>query len=162
MSYSFIMGFLVGLVIVAIVTVILRLALNNEWKIKGEYDERQQLVRGRGYKYSFFTLLLCVGVILTLSTCYVNMVLFRILSFTACGISICVYATYAIWHDAYFGVNARPKLLLIYSAIIGFGNLLIGLIEINEVHAANLICAGIFLWICLVILVKKFIQRETE
>ena len=54
-SYSF--GFAVGILVAIIICVVLFKLLNTDKKIKTQYDERQQEIRGRAYKYSFYTVI---------------------------------------------------------------------------------------------------------
>ena len=105
----------------------------NKNKLKGTFDERQELVKGRGYKYATFTFLTLItldlvtesfGAFETLPVTR-ELVLFFILI-----IGVLVYAVYCIMNDAYLGVgtNMRSYRALMWiiivlngvSAIMGF------------------------------------------
>ena len=95
-------GILAGLIIFALI-----------WKfrkksMKGTFDERQELVRGRGYKYACFTLL---GMI-TLDLLLESFNAFDALPVTRTFVlffiiltGVMVYALYCIKNDSYFGVG---------------------------------------------------------
>ena len=51
-SYGMVFGLMIGLVI----AVILLKFANKDHRFKTQYDERQESIKGRGYKYSFYTL----------------------------------------------------------------------------------------------------------
>ena len=105
----------------------------NKNKLKGTFDERQELVKGRGYKYAMFTLLALItldlitesfGAFETLPVTR-ELVLFFILI-----VGVLVLAVYCIMNDAYLGVgtNIRTYRALMWiiivlngvSAIMGF------------------------------------------
>ena len=50
-------GLVFGLIIGLAIAAILIKAANKDGKFKTKYDERQEAVRGKAYKYSFYTLL---------------------------------------------------------------------------------------------------------
>ena len=84
----------------------------NKNKMKGKFDERQELVRGRGYKYACFTLL---G-LLTLDLLLESFRAFEILPVTRelflffiLLVGVMVYALYCIRNDSYFGVGMDTR-----------------------------------------------------
>ena len=61
-TVPYILGFLCGLIVVAIVALLLRYVLKKKNGVLcGEYDERQKAIQGRGYKYAYFTLMIAVA-----------------------------------------------------------------------------------------------------
>ena len=105
----------------------------NKNKLKGTFDERQELAKGRGYKYSTFTLLILIVIDLLAESFGV----FEILPFTRelvlffiLIVGVLVFAVYCIMNDAYLGVgtNMRSYKALMWiiivlngvSAIMGF------------------------------------------
>lgn len=123
---DFKVGFVVGFLFVLFFVIILASAKRK--KIGGEYDERQQLVRGKGYKAGFFTMLICNMIILLLSNDdgsmkYINTdVAVMISAFVA----LIVFAVYCIFNDGYFGVVENPKSSIIGLFLIGVANMIIG------------------------------------
>lgn len=84
----------------------------NKTKLKGQFDERQELVRGRGYKYACFTLLGLIvldlllegiGAFETLPVGRDLYLFFVILT------GVMVYALYCIKNDSYFGVGMDTR-----------------------------------------------------
>ena len=49
-------GFVIGIVIGLIACVVLFKISNTNHKSKTEYDERQQVIRGKAYRYAFYVL----------------------------------------------------------------------------------------------------------
>ena len=94
-----------------IVTALIIFAL--VWKfskktMKGKFDERQELVRGRGYKYAFFTILVLITLDLLAEgfDAYATLPVTRELAlFFILLVGVMVYALYCIRNDSYFGVG---------------------------------------------------------
>lgn len=124
---DFKVGFVVGFLFVLFFVIIFS-ASRMKKKGRGEYDERQQLVRGKGYKAGFFTMLICNMLILLLanddgSMKYINTdVAVMISAFVA----LIVFAVYCIFNDGYFGVVENPKSTIIGLFLIGVANMIIG------------------------------------
>lgn len=163
------LGVLVGILLVWI---LLKLTKNNG-KIKCEYDERQEIVRGRGFKYSYFTLLLYMALyaLLTLSEValpvdnYMIMLIGLILSVT-------VQVIYCTWNEAYISLNANPKKLLVAFTAVGLVNLAIGVLSlirgnliengILTFRAANLLVGIMCFLICLFVVLKRKLADGAE
>ena len=62
---DFATGFAIGFLFVILLVIIV--SLNKNKKIGGEYDERQQIVRCKGYKAGFFTMLILNMIIICLT-----------------------------------------------------------------------------------------------
>lgn len=116
MSTGYASGMAFGIVTALIICFIV-------WKLsrktmKGRFDERQELVRGRGYKYACFTLLGLITVYLLAESCSVferipvprTLALFFIIL-----AGVMVYALYCIRNDSYFGVGTDQRT---YSAVM--------------------------------------------
>ena len=104
-------------------------------KLKGSFDERQELVRGRGYKYACFTLLVLLGLDLLAESFELFDTLPVTRSFALFFIvlvGVMVYALYCVRNDSYFGIGTdtrtyRALMWVIvalngFSAITGFRN----------------------------------------
>ena len=95
----------------------------NKTRLKGSFDERQELVRGRGYKYSFFVTLVLLGLdlIADIAGVYEATVLTQSLAiFTIIIISVVTYAVYCICNDSYFGqgMDARSYKAIMWVIIV--------------------------------------------
>ena len=62
-------GFIVGLIVGLILVVILFKYANTDKKVKTEYDERQEKVRGKAYMYAFYTALIVEALLSMASIC---------------------------------------------------------------------------------------------
>lgn len=110
MDFAYAAGFAVGLIGVLVVFFII-------WKVKGSiskgyYDERQELIRGRGYKYAFFTVMgLLAAYLVADGTGVLEMIPFTgaAIAFAILIAGVLVYALYCIKYDAYFGVGMNKK-----------------------------------------------------
>ncbi|MBQ8924481.1 MAG: hypothetical protein IJ053_06765 [Lachnospiraceae bacterium] len=125
-------GFVVGFLLVLFVCGIFILARKKAIG-KGEYDERQELVRGRGYKLGFFTFAICNMVILCLSdgdhVMYIDVDAAMIISVL---ISTVVFAVYCIINDGYFGLVEKPLSSILVLLGIGIMNFAIGFANRSE------------------------------
>ena len=84
----------------------------NKNKMKGKFDERQELVRGRGYKYACFTLLglLTLDLLLESFRAFEALPITRELYlFFMILVGVMVYALYCIRNDSYFGVGMDTR-----------------------------------------------------
>lgn len=169
-------GMLVGIAIGAIVGILVVILLlkitKTNGKIRCEFDERQEALRGKGFKYAFFTLLGCNCIYGFLWTGFGNLPIdagtFMIL---AVLIGIGVYATYCIWRDCYFSLNENRSKLMIVFAVCGGSNLVIGIsnllhgkgIEngVMNYRCINLFCGLLFVEIFIALLLRHFRNEES-
>ena len=171
-SFNFIsvlLGLLLGIFLVII---ILSSITNGE--LKERYDERQELERGRGFRYAYFTLLIYIFGIVSIDMSGLSTpVDTSVLYMTGAIISIAIYVIYCIWHESYFALNQRMSSLMIAFALIGIANLMIALTSYLDgtliqnghltYHVANLLCALLFLVLFGAMFFKKLSsRRETE
>ena len=109
-SKEYAAGFAVAILTALVIFVII-------WKfgkqsMKGKFDERQELVRGRGYKYACFTILGLIALDMLAESFGVfnttpltqTLVLFCILL-----TGVMVYAIYCVRNDSYFGVGQDTR-----------------------------------------------------
>ena len=110
MSKDYAMGLAVG-IIAAIVLFVIIMKFT-KMKMKGQFDERQELVKGRGYKYAFFTLLCLVTLDLLIESFDVYEILpvtRELALFIMILVCVMVYALYCIKNDSYFGVGTDAR-----------------------------------------------------
>lgn len=167
-------GIFTGAVIGIICTVLLATLLKTDKSAKCKYDERQELVRGRGFKYGFFTLLICNGLIALLKGAGVDLYAeTEVAVGINCFIGIGVYAAYCIWNEGYFGLNNNKKGLMIAFAVIAAVNLFNSAVFIVKgamiqngkltLYSFNLFCGLLFVVIFVTMLLKKICKdREDE
>lgn len=124
-SPAYILGFLCGLLAVAVVTILLRLVFKRKIGVCGnEYDERQRAIQGTGYKYAFFTLLIGMGACSVVDETFNIPWLTVFPMFMLCmWISLCVFVTYCVWRDAYFSLRSHRKSWIAVFLVAGIVNL---------------------------------------
>ncbi|NLG04866.1 MAG: hypothetical protein GX567_13700 [Clostridia bacterium] len=175
MSISYVAGFFVGFFCVLFIFGIIIFVLKKKAHIGGkcEYDERQQLVRGKAFKIGFFTLIFynagygLLSEMIGRSFASVSFAMLFGIIFT-----VVIYGAYCMWNDAYFALNETPKTavalliaICMINLIIGITNLVSGRCFVNgmiTVSAMNLI-VGVALFILFIIIsIKTLINKNAE
>lgn len=131
-TVPYILGFLCGLIVVAIVALLLRYVFKKKSGVLcGEYDERQKAIQGCGYKYAYFTMMIAVaaGGLFDAWTGvkWIELFPFAVLCL---WLSLCVFVTYCIAKDAYVSFQAKRKVLILIFTVSALMNLGIALMEI--------------------------------
>ena len=112
-SFGVAIGMLVGLVIVVIC---LKL-VNRNHRAKTEYDERQVIIRGRGYRYAFYSIVIYECCMLILGIGEISLPIKEyMLHFGGICLGCVVLACYSIWNDVYWGLNNSPKRYIVLFA----------------------------------------------
>lgn len=120
MGTAMICGIIVGILLTRLLLVLTR----TDKSKKCRFDERQELIRGKGFKYGFFTMLVC-------NMLFVCMELAEIPLFAELGVliiigsvtGISVWLVYCIWNEGYFALNedkGRMRSLFAAAAILNF------------------------------------------
>jgi len=167
MSTSYAAGLAFGIVTALIIFALI-------WKfnkkaMKGKFDERQELVRGRGYKYACFTILVLLTVDLLLESLgsFETIPVPRTLAiFLIIMIGVMVYALYCIKNDSYFGVGTDSRtyravvwVVIVCNAISGFNGLRDGAMtadgKLSFGPAASLIFCAAFAVILISLTIKQ-------
>ncbi len=158
-SVSLVAGIIVGLVI----CVFLFRYMNKDKRVITKYDERQEVTRGKAYKYAFWSSMAAAAVVMVMDIAGISFASSFTKYFFIMFVGIIVHISYSIWNDAYIGINTNKKRLMIICVVAGAANLItvIGTImggqfivngEISD-SGANLMCviilflAGIELFI---------------
>lgn len=132
-STDYAKGLAFGIVTALIIFVIV-------WKLgkktmKGNFDERQELVRGRGYKFATFTMLgllvldllvESLGAFETLPVPRTLAIFFIILT------GVMVYALYCIKNDSYFGVGTDMRTYRAVMWVVIVCNLISGVTGLKD------------------------------
>ena len=170
MLIGMICGVAVGLILIGIMLKVTK----TDGSMKCKFDERQQMIRGRGFKYAFFTLLIydvvygCIDAVMEKQ--WVDHLTGM---FMGICLGVLVYVVYCIWNEGYFSLNQNPKRVLIAFALIAVWNLAIAaknilrgaMIEGGKLTFAslNLVCGIMILIIFVVTLIKwQISKREIE
>lgn len=129
---AYIMGVVVGVAVVIIIALVVYKVSGNPWK--GYYDERQELIRGRGYKYACFTLLILMAVDMLIEvTGFIDKlpVANEAIMFIFIIAGVLVYAIYSIMHDAYLGIGQNGKSYTVMIIFVIVVNLLSAVMTIR-------------------------------
>lgn len=168
MSKAFIGGFALGLFMVAMVAYLLKKAGKRE---SCKYDERQELQRGRAFKYGFITLMVYD---LVLGAAYsggwpewCDALVFQCIGI---GIALLVFVSYCIWTDAYMSLTEQPKkvcallvaalLINVAAAGMNIANNVIFTADVLGIGVVNLILAVILLVIMVEFLLKLWLDKR--
>ena len=105
---------------------------------KAEFDERQQLARGKAYKAGFYTLLvglLAVHLIPIFTEWQPKDT--ALLPFAVICVGVTVFACVAVANDAYLGIRQNPRAMLLVLGIVVVGNLTAGFSVMESVGFAD-------------------------
>lgn len=150
MNTSYVIGFIIGLVVTVLFIIIIAKVItkigNNNGESKTEYDERQKMVIGQGYKIAFWTLsalLVVVQMFIEIGKvanfCSPIKAEYGTIAFSIIIISIMVFCIYCIWNGAYFGLNNNKKRYIIILLAIGVLNILI---SVGNIIMGNMVVDG--------------------
>lgn len=165
-------GVTIGIIVGLILTIFVIRYVNRNKKLTTEYDEMQKQIRGEGYKYAFYAVLILEAVLCVLTMGIVLPAEPYVVHFFAIFVGITVQACYCIWRGAYIGQNTNLQRYVILMAIVSVFNLSSAfmawrsgeLIVDGKLQAptVNLLCGLMFAAIGIVGLVKKVTDREEE
>lgn len=162
-------GILLGLLIVYIFLIVTK--KGDSTKII--YDERQQAVRGTGFKNGFFTMLGYNALIALLSLLEIPIPAdTEVIVITGVLIGIGVYAVYCIWNDGYFALNEKRNSILVSFGVIGLINIIVAIVHIISDHlfrngnltfrGLNLLCGILVIVVFFTLLIKKVRDGKEE
>ena len=166
-------GIAVGIMIGLILCLILFRVMNKDGKIKTQYDEMQQIVRGKGYKYAFYAIMICEALLIPLAVGDVRLPFDNAcLHFLIIFIGVIIHITYCIFKDAYIGLNTNMKhyiIIMIVVTVINFTSAFAAL-KSGEMMAngqlqtpfINFLCGLLFIILAIELLIKKTIDDRSE
>lgn len=170
-GYKF--GIVFGVAIGILLVIILLTLTKNGDKVKCQFDERQELVRGRGFKYGFFTIMISNTVLLILQVLEVS--LFsntEVTMLISIVLGVSVFASYCIWHDGYFALNENRRKLIVVFGVCGLMNIVISIANIWNgkimqdgaltFYSSNIFCALLFVEIFSMLLIKHIKDGKEE
>lgn len=161
-----------GMVLVGILISIILISRNNSnKKFKSEYDERQEVVRGRSYKWGYYTAIVLFAVFTLLD---LGGIVFpveqSVLFFGALAVSASVQVAYSLWNDAYWGINNKLRNYVVMFIVLGIINGLSGAMAyvdgrmiVDGILTHSFIsfeCVLIFVVFGIVCLVKSVVKKS--
>ena len=129
-------------------------------RLEKAYDERQELVIGKGYKYGFYTILIAgffymISLFLDLKIMVETQ--FIILTILLAG--VLVHSIYCIFNDAFIQVNQKPKgavILWVFILLINAASLILNMSETEIIVNGKI--NGIFYSNALILVFYSFIM----
>lgn len=168
-------GFLCGMAAACFLVVLLKKLVYKGSLFKCRYDERQQLVRGRGFQYGFFGWIFFTAGYIVLDTGFGKRYLDTSMAlFLGLMIGAVIYASYAIWHEGYFSLNIYPKRFMGVMTAVTVLNIICSVHFIFEGElcrdgmltffgGSNLVCAAASLTVLFVLAAKYgYDHRKAE
>ncbi len=105
---------------------------------KFRFDERQEALRGKGFRLSFYVMLgYLLWIFLVDTMGFVRPEFYAVLYTLGLLIGVLVYAVYAIWNDCYFALNERKSTSIGILAALGLLNLMIGVSGVKRLFSAS-------------------------
>lgn len=158
MSTPYIIGFVCGLLAVALVYAFKRKVLHSKARCE-ELDERQKIVNGQAYKLGFFSLMAANFVYAFVES---NLKTVHINNFVGAFACICVgigaYAGYSIFHDSYYGIKNYSKRYLIFFTLWGIVS---GISAVLQISRGKLVVNGVIgdtgMFICCAVLMLAIV-----
>ena len=110
MNIGYIAGLSFGIIFGIVLAIVLFVVANSDHKIKSEYDERQQALRGKAYRYAFYSMIVVEAFLLVVDMSKMELPVENyVLHFAGIIIGGMVLATYSVFHDVYWGMNNNKK-----------------------------------------------------
>lgn len=162
-------GIVVGLIIVAIFFAI----GNADGKIRTEYDERQQIIRGKSYTVGFYSMLIVAAILCILSIGEVkipieNGVLYFILLF----VGIMSMVIHSVWNGVYWGLNNKKGsylILFVICTVINLGSGIMACVHGTMIRDGKIstpfiyiLCGLIFIIAGAVMVVRSMYDKKLE
>ncbi|MCI5902748.1 MAG: hypothetical protein MRZ74_09495 [Blautia sp.] len=165
------LGILTGILAGVILVIIFLKYSKKDGSLRCKWDERQLLIRGNGFKYAFFTVLVLLFLYCSLGVSFEGFPLdVQAAGFLIAILGVAVDVVYCIWNGAYFSLNENRKRVLIGFALIGGFNLFIGVSGILHgasitngvlnVRSANLFCGALFIVIFLTLFLRMAVPEK--
>lgn len=167
-SIAYVLGIVAGIAMVVVMGIISKVVFKKSL-FSCKFDERQELVRGRAFRYGFFTMIayfLVFGV--TVEIMGRNIISVGIVCILGAAIGIMVFVVYAIWHDAYYALKENPTRFSMLFAAFMILNLIAGIRRFTDHEAGeskvsmNLIFAVVFFVILAAQLLKRIVDKKNE
>ena len=157
-------GILVGIAVAIGIFAVIA-AIGKKRGRRGEFDERQELIRGKAYQHAFFAVMLYSALYgLLVVTAERPLMEDGLSALVAMFVGIVVFAVESIARDAFFTAKNRPKsYIILYAAIVLMqivniiGNYSEGpFVEsgVLTMRVLPIVCAAVFTIVLVAILVK--------
>ena len=164
-------GILVGIAVALGIWAVIA-AFNKKRGKPGEFDERQELIRGKAYQHAFFAVMI-FSALYGLAVVVLERPLMAdgVAPLLAVFVGVLFFAVESIARDAFFTAKNRPKSYIILYAAVIFSQIVNAVGNIREggliqdgvltMRVLPIICAAVFAIVLLAIIVKA-VQKPKE
>jgi hypothetical protein len=159
-------------VIIVIFAVALSKGFHKDSSVRPKYDERQMLIRGKGYMIAFYSMIIVMCLMPVALTDNVKQFLGDNIYFLPLAVGLPIHVIYCIWNNAYIELNLNYKKWIIYMIFVGLYNLFLGLtaywsgrlIEdgVLQANVLNLYLGVLMIVIIVVLVIKNAIDRRED
>ncbi len=163
-------GIIFGIIVGLVICIFVFRYMNRDKKIVTKYDERQEMARGRAYKYGFWASMVAAAVVMALEIAGVQIATSFTKYFFIMFVGIMVQVGYSILNDAYYGINTNKKRLIIICIIAGLCNFfpIVGTVMggqfivdgIISDSGANLLCCILMIYAGVMLFVKDLRDKK--
>ncbi|MEE1280998.1 MAG: hypothetical protein UHK60_01920 [Acutalibacteraceae bacterium] len=166
---DFLLLIIILIFLIAFVLIISKVAKNKNCN----FDERQEIIRGRAFKYAYFAYLIYgAGYGAVSSLLEKDFMTTPTALLVGMYISLIIFAVYNIWNEAFFAFNQKPvsyilifSITTISSGLSGIDSIIDG--SIIENGSLTLDCIGVissiaFATILITMLIKIIVNKKAE
>lgn len=130
-----------SMVIAAVIGLVIIKVCNKNGKLKSDYDERQQIMIGKGYKWAMIVSWVLLAIFMALDMGGIVLpVADSFMFYTVIFVSLLVYSSCCLWTDAFFGLNNNRRM---YAIVFFMFSLLFVGMTVAVVKADILVVDGI-------------------
>ena len=167
-QFGVIFGF--ALVAAILISLIAAKGYHKDKKVKEKYDERQKAIRGKAFKYGFYTMVFANCACMLLHCFGLAEFMGFYAYFASIILGIIVQVTYSIFKDAYVGMNTSLRKYIIYMSFISIVNIcaaIHGIVSgemfeggVLQDSFMNLLCSILFVVLVIDLLIKRAIDKK--
>lgn len=173
MSTAYVLGYAVGVMAALSAALICYIIYKKNHPESCKYDERQELMRGKAFKYAFFTQLAYNCVMMVMNPILPLWADYSMQIFIGVIFSAFVYAVICIRNDAYISFREKPRVYITMFLAVGAVNVFITVMNLTigtpyvqdgmlTFRAANPICAILLITLAIVLAVKAGREKRND
>ncbi len=164
MDYTFLISMIILLAIP-----LFNIILYKDKEDYGGYDERQEIVRGKAFKYGFLTMVSVEGIMLLKEQTDGISIECNVLMMAGILIGVLVVVLYCIWNDAYWQLKQKPMPFVCMLGAVALSNMFIAkgktIVENGIVtwEGSNPVFMAVFFSIILInVIIKMYIDKKKD
>lgn len=165
------LGLMISIIFGIVLFVVMMIFVNKNRSMKTEYDERQELLRGNGFKVGFYAGMAYSAILMILAMAEIDIpVNQEVIYFSVLFVMGVAMSTYDIFTGAYFGLNNSKGRFYFVMIVISVLNIIVPIRFIIDgsfiqngtvtTSAVNLLCAVWFLLIGVECFIKNLLDKR--